>query len=317
MKWLEEQRGDPTAWLLESDNPAIRYRTLRELLDRPADDPEVLAAQGAIPTHPPVADLLEAQKGEGHWVKRDYYLPKHSGTFWVLTVLADLGLGAEDEHVRRGCEFMFGFQRDNGAFCRRRRISGRGVVWDDQPGPCTHARIVRFLIQFGYADDSRTRAGVEWLLRNQRDDGMWHCNPAGRYGCLRATLDVLRVASLEVTLSSHPAIQRGAAAVCDLLMRPSLSRYHVGDRWTVLAYPYFGISLTSALEALAHLGHAAGHPKISPALEYLLSRQSPDGTWPLDGGPYRPPLDFGRPGQPNYWLTLDAMRVVKLLCGRD
>ena len=27
----------------------------------------------------------------------------------------------------------------------------------------------------------------------------------------------------------------------------------------------------------------------------------------------RPPIDFGRPGEPNKWLTLDALRVVKLL----
>jgi hypothetical protein len=317
MKWLDELRGDPTAWLMESENPAIRYRTLSELLDRPADDPGVQAARRAIPTYPPVADLLGAQKGEGYWVKRDYYLPKCTGTLWVLTVLADVGFGAENEHVRRGCEYMFGFQRHNGAFCRRRRVSGRGMVWDDQPGLCTHARIVRFLIQFGYAEDPRTRAGVEWMLEVQRDDGMWHCSPTGRYGCLRATLDVLRVAVLDPTLASHPATQRGAAAVCDLLMRPSLSRYHVGDRWTVLAYPYFGIGVISALEALAQLGYTVAHPKIALAVEYLLSRQLPNGTWPLDQRPDRAPLDFGRPGEPNQWLTLDALRVIKLLRGRD
>lgn len=39
----------------------------------------------------------------------------------------------------------------------------------------------------------------------------------------------------------------------------------------------------------------------------------PDGTWPLDQTPPHPPLDFGRPGEPNKWLTLDALRVTKLL----
>ena len=312
--WQTRLKANPIPWLLEPQaHPAIRYRALTELLDRPAGDPKVRAARAAIPTYPPVAELLATQKRDGFWVKRDYYLPKHYGTFWVLSVLADLGLTAENEHVQRGCEFMFAFQREHGGFCRRRRISGRGRVWDDQPGPCTHARIVRFLIQFGYADDPRTRAAVDWLLATQRDDGMWHCRQAGRYGCLRATLDVLRVAALDPEVADHQAVAHAAGAVCELLMEPRMSRYHVGDLWTILEYPYFGYGVISALDALARLGYTLEQPKIAVAMEFLLSRQLPDGTWPLDQSSHRPPFDVGQPGQPNEWLTLDALRVIKLL----
>jgi hypothetical protein len=144
VKWLDVLHGDPTPWLLEPENPAIRYWTLVDLMDRPADDPEVRAARAAIPTYPSVAELLAAQKRDGYWIKRDYYLPKHRGTLWTLTVLGDLELTADDEHVRRGCEYMFTFQREDGPFCRRRRVSGQGMVTQEHPGPCTHARIVRF-----------------------------------------------------------------------------------------------------------------------------------------------------------------------------
>lgn len=312
--WQTRLKANPIPWLLEPQaHPAVRYRALTELLDRPAGDPQVRAARAAIPTYPPVAELLAAQKRDGYWVKRDYYLPKHYGTFWVLSVLADLRLTAENEHVQRGCEFMFAFQREHGGFCRRRRISGRGLVWDDQPGPCTHARIVRFLIQFGYAGDARTRAAVDWLLATQRDDGMWHCRQAGRYGCLRATLDVLRVAALDPEVADHQAVAHAAGAVCELLMEPRMSRYHVSDLWTILEYPYFGYGVISALDALARLGYTLEQPKIAVAMEYLLSRQLPDGTWPLDQSPRRPPFDVGQPDQPNEWLTLDALRVIKLL----
>ena len=41
MNWLEAVRGDPIPWLLEAENPSIRYGTLTRLLDRPAHDPEV------------------------------------------------------------------------------------------------------------------------------------------------------------------------------------------------------------------------------------------------------------------------------------
>jgi squalene cyclase len=220
----------------------------------------------------------------------------------VLSVLGDLGLTAEDEHVRRACDFMFTHQRENGAFSRRRRVSGQGTVRQKHSEACTHARIVRFLIQFGYAKDPRERKAIDWLLPIQRDDGMWFCRDAGRRGCLRATLDVPRLAALDPQTAARPGITQAANAVRDLLMEPRMSRYHIGDAWgtwDILKYTYFGFSVISALDALARLGYTLEEPKIAAAVEYLLSRQSPDGTWPLDESWSRPPIDFGRPGESN------------------
>ena len=72
-------------------------------------------------------------------------------------------------------------------------------------------------------------------------------------------------------------------------------------------------SQINAFDALARLGYTLEEPKIAAAADYLLSRQLADGTWPLDDHWSRSPIDFGQPGEPNKWLTLDALRVVKLL----
>ncbi|NIV31662.1 MAG: hypothetical protein GWN58_19885, partial [Anaerolineae bacterium] len=107
--WRALLRANPLPWLLEPENPPARYATLRHLLDRPANDPEVRACLAAIPEYPPLVSLLATQKPGGFWVKRDYYLPKHNGTFWVLCVLGDLGLTAEHPQIRQSCDFMFTF----------------------------------------------------------------------------------------------------------------------------------------------------------------------------------------------------------------
>jgi hypothetical protein len=307
-----EMRRDVLAWLLEPENPAVRCGALRDLLGRPAGDPEVAATRAAIPTSYPAAALLAAQKPEGYWARPDYYLPKSYSTFHVLCALGDLGLTREHEAIRRGCAFMFDHQRESGAFCRRRRVPGQGTIWEEQNDRCTHARIVRFLVQFGYGDDPRTRAALDWLLAMQRDDGMWLCDRAGRHGCLRATLDYLRAATLDEPAAAHPATARAAAVVAELLMQPGMGRYHVGDQWTILEYPYLGYGAIPALEALARLGYTAEHPRVREALDWLRGRQLPDSSWPLDQAPHRPPFDPGRPGQPNKWLTLDALRVLAL-----
>ena len=314
-EWMNELKADPTDWLLEPENPAVRYWTLVDILGRPDDDAEVQEARAVIPSWSPVAELLAAQKPDGYWIKPDYYLPRASrGTFWVLTVLGDLGLTAENEHVQKACDFMFAHQRESGEFCRQRRVRGQGIVWQEHSEPCTHARIVRFLIQFGYGDDPRVRRAIDWLLPIQRDDGMWLCRDEGRRGCLRATIDVLRVAALDPETAAQPGIARAADSVCGLLMEPRMSRYHVGEgwgTWEALKYPYFGFSVVSALDALARLGFGMEIPKIAAAVEYLISRQLPDGAWPMDQSWPNPPLDFGRVGEPNKWITLDVMRLLR------
>ena len=312
--WKQKLKADPTEWLLGRENTPIRYWTLIDITDRPYDDPQVLAAREGIPACPPVAELLAAQHPDGYWGKPDYYLPRASrGTFWVLSVLGDLGLTAEEQHIRHACDFMFTHQRENGAFFRRRRLPGRGVVWEERTEPCTQARIVRFLIQFGYAEDPRVRRAIDWLMPIQREDGMWFCRGAEGRGCLRATLDVLRLEALDPRTAAQPGITQAATSICNLLMEPRMSRYHVGGTWECLKYPYFGFSVISALDALARLGYTSDEPKISAAVEYLLSRQLPNGSWPMDENWLHSPIGFGQPGKPNKWLTLDALRVVKML----
>ena len=94
--WQTRLKANPIPWLLEPQaHPAVRYRALTEPLDRPAGDPQVRAARAAIPTYPPIAELLAAQKRDGYWVKRDYYLPKHYGTFEPPTTRWHLAPGSE------------------------------------------------------------------------------------------------------------------------------------------------------------------------------------------------------------------------------
>ena len=44
------------AWLLDEDNPPVRYLTLTRLLDKPTRHPDVVAACGAIAAYPPVRE---------------------------------------------------------------------------------------------------------------------------------------------------------------------------------------------------------------------------------------------------------------------
>jgi len=45
MYWVNQLKGDSLSWLLEEDQPGVRYLALRDLLDVPETEPEYLKAQ--------------------------------------------------------------------------------------------------------------------------------------------------------------------------------------------------------------------------------------------------------------------------------
>src|SRR3970040_802413 len=105
-------------WLLEKDNPSVRYFALRHLLYRPEEDREVRAARGAIMRSEPVRKILAAQDAEGYWVKPGSgYSPKYQSTVWQILFLAEFGADGRNRQVRRGCGYLLAHaQADHGGF---------------------------------------------------------------------------------------------------------------------------------------------------------------------------------------------------------
>jgi len=78
--------SDPVIdWLLEADNPSVRYLTLTSLLHRPPDDPVCQAARKAIMTDGLVPQILASQNPDGSWEVPDkFYTLKYTGTVWTF-----------------------------------------------------------------------------------------------------------------------------------------------------------------------------------------------------------------------------------------
>ena len=88
-------------WLLEPDQPAVRYYTLLDLLEYSNENREVRKAYSDIPKFGWAPQIFRTQKPGGFWESRnDLYLPKYTATIWRLIVLSDLGLTAKDQQIR-------------------------------------------------------------------------------------------------------------------------------------------------------------------------------------------------------------------------
>lgn len=63
--WKSVLKSDPVNWLLEKDNPSVRYLTLTDLLDRHDSDNTVKTAKAEIMKFGPVPKILAKQNVKG------------------------------------------------------------------------------------------------------------------------------------------------------------------------------------------------------------------------------------------------------------
>ena len=101
-RWLAALQADPIDWLLQPADPAVRHLTLLQLLDRPADDREVMAAARAAMVADPIAAILAAQDPLCFWQKPGPgYATKYRGTVWQVIFLEQLGADPGDQRVQQ------------------------------------------------------------------------------------------------------------------------------------------------------------------------------------------------------------------------
>lgn len=67
---------DVVAWLLDCDDPSVRYFTLTRLLGEPMDGAAATEARRRIMAEGAVPLILAAQREDGHWCERErFYTP--------------------------------------------------------------------------------------------------------------------------------------------------------------------------------------------------------------------------------------------------
>lgn len=308
----------PLEWLLESEQPAVRYLALTQLLDRPEDDGEVRSAKEAIATSGWAADLLAGQDRGGRWVgEENLYLPKYTATNWKLLVLSDLGLTKSEPRIGKACELWIArFAREDGGF---------DTEGADKSELCLVGNTARALVRFGYADHPKVRSAMDWLVRNQKANGGWHCY--GRNGVIDAWEGMSAFAvypKRKWTAGMTRAVERGAEFYLARRLHKQGARYGPWYRFHYPVHYYYDVLV--GLDFMTALGYG-DDPRLADARTILEEKRRPDGRWNLDAvhpdveGPsakwYRrtppTPLALEKPGEPSKLITLRAMTVLRRL----
>jgi hypothetical protein len=315
------------ALLLADPSPNLRLLALRELLERSADDPEVMELSTWRETDALVADLLRLQDDDGSWRPSELAGlntgDKFRRTWQALLRLGYLGFGAEHPAVRRGAEFLFTEQRADGAW----PLPDEREEGDEREGysmkPLQTAFPLRALAMCSYASDPRAEAAYEWLLAQRLPDGAWPTGIASgnygrvagyrrlahsRWGCRSNTTGAL------LCLAHHPQRCHSAEAqrALDLLLgRETKEQYALGfevarligaepARGFLTYYARFDLALI--LDLVWRIGASREDERVVEIVRLVSDWQGANGLWEYASRP-----------QVSRWVTFDLLRSLSRL----
>lgn len=179
--WKSVLKNDSTDWLLENDNPSVRYLTMLNIFGMSSYDPDVTRVKKDIMLGGVVPQILDKQQSGGYWEEPDrYYLAKYKGTVWQTIILAELLAEEKDERIEQACEFLLKNSQDHesGGFSIHRSAKAGGGRHSEVI-PCLTANMVFCLLRFGYLNDPRVQRAIDWITTYQRFDDAVTESPTG------------------------------------------------------------------------------------------------------------------------------------------
>ena len=316
-------------WLLDMDNPSVRYFTFTDLLGLTHADPLVIASREAILSEGPVPKILARQEPSGCWEEPEnfYMRRKYRGTVWTMLLLAELGLDGTLEAVHRAAEFLFKNAQDphTGAFAYRNKD---GIPVHDAVIPCLTANMSWCLLRFGYQDDPRLQNAIQWLTTYMRfDDGEDKPpriypydrfeNCWGSHTCMTAVVKTLKALSqIPPEKRAGPVdqtISNGAEFILKhYLYRRSHNLSEIANQsWIELGFPLmWKPDVLEMLTVLLDLGYT--DTRMQDAVDLVRSKRNPEGKWILESsfnGRFQVRIE--NLGKPSKWITLKALYALE------
>jgi hypothetical protein len=325
--------SDLIQWLLESDDPWTRYRTLVDLLDRPEDDSEVQTARAEMLAHPQVQALIaEAATWPGYPLKRhnDAKHPIHK-----LSTLADFGVRASDagpalsgvEGMAPAIEAVLAHRSPEGAFQTvtlvPKAFGGTGEeMWTWML--CDAPTLLYALLAFGLGDDSRVEQAVEHLVGLVDENG-WRCVGAPELGkfrgpgrkadpCPIVNVYALKALAQVTELLDSPAARTGAEMLLwhwEHQAERKIYMFGIGTDFRKLKYPFVWYDILHVVDVLSRFPSVHADPRFREMVEAITAQADDEGRYTASSM-YRAWKDwsFADKKNPSPWLTFLVLRVV-------
>jgi hypothetical protein len=319
----------PIDWLLAGE-PYIQYRTRRDLLDQPEQDPAVQTARAAMLANDQVQALLAELQG---WPGTVIASHKSAGQpFHKLTFLADLGLRAGNPQVDVIAAAVLRHQSVEGPFqLPVQPAPGAGGTGQAQWGwgLCDAPLLVYALATLGFAHDPAVERAVAHLAGLLRANG-WPCAVSsalggfrgpGRKGdpCPYANLAMLKALSALEEWRDGDACRTGAETLLSLWDASTTRHpymFYMGTDFRKLKVPLVWYDLVHVLDVLSRFPWLRTDARLLDMLAVLKQKADAQGRFTLESvWTAWQDWEFGQKRTPSRWLTLTACGIIRRIEG--
>lgn len=323
-------------WLLEPENPGVRYLTLQSFGASHTSNEYIQARREAC-LQGQIRHILDAMHPEGYWeVPGPGYLPKYRSTVWAVILLSQLGASIDmDPRIAAACSYLLeNTLTASGQFTASGAASGTC--------DCLQGNLLSALVTLGCAD-TRLETAYEWMARTVTGEGLlagqpgkqkdapryyagkcgplFACGSNNRLPCAWGGVKVMLAFSLLPSSKRTPLMQQAINSGMDFFFSvdPATASYPCGysekpsGNWWKFGFPVFYVTdLLQLAEALVRLGYGSD-PRLAGTLDLIASKQDEKGHWLLEynytGKTWG---DYGGLKQPNKWVTLRALNVLTM-----
>jgi hypothetical protein len=306
-------------WLLEDENPSVKYLTMTTILEEPEDSKFAKKTRALIAKSPFILALFNGQQRDGNFGCNVY--DKWMGAHWRLRSIVDLAIPEGDKRAIKAADQVLRWLESPEHKKYIRLVNGLTRRCASQEGNALVA-----CCRLGMADDPRVRNLAKSLISWQWPDGGWNCDKeitAHHSSFYESVIPMWGLMEYHRTTGDRAALS-AANRTGDFILRHRLFRSEktgeiINSNWLRLRYPYYWhYNILQGLSALAMLGKAKDS-RCREAFDIIEKKRRPDGRWkadgyhwkyPIEGERYGSPVDWWR-GQPNKMLTLNALRALK------
>ena len=317
-------------WLMESDEPWTRYRTLLDLLDRPEGDADVQATRAEMVAHPRIQALIaEAAAWPGYALKR-HNDAKHP--IYKFSTLADFGVLPSDPGVSAAVKAVMAHQSPEGALQSvvniPKHFGGTGEdMWTW--ALCDAPTLLYALLAMGLGDDARVERAVDHLMGLVDDNG-WRCKASPDLGkfkgpgrksdpCPIVNVYVLKALSQVLELIDSPAAHIGTEMLLwhwEHQSERKVYLFGIGTDFRKLKYPFVWYDVLHVVDVLSHFPFVHADPRFREMVEAITVQADDEGRYTATSM-YRAwkGWSFADKKNPSPWLTFLVLRVLNRLEG--
>lgn len=313
-------------WLLESDEPWTRYRTLVDLLDRSEEDAEVQAARTKMLAHPQVQNLLaEAAAWPGRPLKRHN---DASHPIYAFSTLADFGVRENDPGMAPAIEAVLAHQSEEEAFQTLVNIpKAFGGTGEDTWTwiLCDAPTLLYSLAAMGLADDQRVRQAVKHLTSLVDDNG-WRCVAAPELGkfrgpgrksdpCPIANVYALKALVQVPDLQNSPAARKGAEMLLwhwEHQGERKIYMFGIGTDFRKLKYPFVWYNALHVVDVLSRFPFVRADDRLGEMVETITAQADAEGRYTANSMYLAwKGWSFADKKNPSPWLTFLVLRILR------